>query len=42
MEGAVRSGQLAVEALLRGAPVEPRAPAFAQTAYSLRSLFERR
>jgi 15-cis-phytoene desaturase len=42
MEGAVRSGQLAVQALLRGAPVEPHAPAFAQTAYSLRSLFERR
>jgi hypothetical protein len=41
MEGAVRSGQLAAEALLRGAPVEPEAPPFAQTAYSLRSLFER-
>jgi 15-cis-phytoene desaturase len=41
MEGAVRSGQLAVAALLRDAPVEPEAPAFAQTAYSLRSLFER-
>jgi 15-cis-phytoene desaturase len=41
MEGAVRSGQLAADALLRGAPVEPHAPAFAQTAYSVLSLFER-
>lgn len=41
MEGAVRSGQLAAQALLTGAAVEPRAAAFAQTAYSLRSLLER-
>jgi len=41
MEGAVRSGQLAADALLAGRAVEPRAPAFAQTAYSLLSLFER-
>jgi hypothetical protein len=42
MEGAVRSGQLAAEALLHDAAIEPQAPAFAQTAYSLRSLFESR
>jgi 15-cis-phytoene desaturase len=41
MEGAVRSGQLAVEALLAGRTTEPRPWAFRQVAYSVRSLFHR-
>jgi 15-cis-phytoene desaturase len=41
MEGAVRSGQLAAQALLAGRPIEEASGAFDQTAYSLRSVFER-
>jgi len=41
MEGAVRSGQLAVQALLAGRTEEPRPWAFRQVAYSVRSIFER-
>jgi len=40
MEGAVRSGQLAVEALLSGRQPAPTPHAFGQVAYSLRSVFE--
>jgi hypothetical protein len=42
MEGAVRSGQLAAEALLRGGPTEARRPPFAEVRRSLLSVFERR
>jgi 15-cis-phytoene desaturase len=42
MEGAVRSGQIAADALLSGGQPEVRAPAFAQLAFSARSLFHRR
>ncbi len=42
MEGAVRSGQLAAEALLSGQPVEAPTPApFGQVAFSVRSLLQR-
>jgi 15-cis-phytoene desaturase len=42
MEGAVRSGQLAAEALLTGAQPEPKNGAFSQVAFSAMSLFQRR
>jgi uncharacterized protein with NAD-binding domain and iron-sulfur cluster len=42
MEGAVRSGQLAAEALLGGRPVEPQRAPFAEVQRSLLSVFERR
>lgn len=42
MEGAVRSGQLAAEALLSGRQPAIDAPAFAQLAFSAKSLFQRR
>jgi 15-cis-phytoene desaturase len=41
MEGAVRSGQLAVRALLERTNVEPRPWAFRQVAYSVRSIWQR-
>ena len=41
MEGAVRSGQLAAEALLTGRPAVPARSAFGQVAYSAYSLFVR-
>jgi hypothetical protein len=41
MEGAVRSGQMAVEALLLGRDVDPRPWAFRQVAYSVWSILHR-
>ena len=41
MEGAVRSGQLAVDCLLTGRQVDSSPWAFAQVAHSVRTLFER-